>query len=65
MEYTAQYGIELESTYPYTAQDGTCQYNQAAVAYQNGGYMNVTQNNQVAMNQAIVVQPISVCVEAD
>jgi len=26
MEYTAAKGIELEATYPYTAQDGTCKY---------------------------------------
>jgi len=65
MEYTQQYGIELESTYPYTAQDGTCQYSQGSVAFTNGGYMNVTQNNEVAMQTAILTQPISVCVEAD
>jgi len=65
MQYTEQYGIELESVYPYTAQDGTCMYNQASTVFSNGGYANVTQNNQVAMNQAILTQPISVCVEAD
>jgi len=26
LEYTAAKGIELEATYPYTAQDGTCKY---------------------------------------
>jgi cathepsin L len=29
MEYTAAKGIELEATYPYTAADGTCKYQQS------------------------------------
>jgi C1A family cysteine protease len=65
LEYTESQGIELESTYPYTAVDGTCAYNSSAVQYNNAGYGNVTKNNEVALATALVNQPISVCVEAD
>jgi len=65
MEYTAANGIELESEYPYTAADGTCKYSKAQVKFQNKGYANVTNNNEVAMATALVTQPLSVCVEAD
>jgi len=65
MEYTAAQGIELESVYPYTAQDGTCQYDSSSVVFTNGGYGNVTNYNEVDMETQILVQPLSVCVEAD
>jgi len=65
LEYTAAKGIELESVYPYKAVDGTCKYNQADIKFQNKGYANVTKNNEVAMATQLVLQPISVCVEAD
>jgi len=65
MEYTAVNGIELESVYPYTAMDGTCQYNQANVVFTNTGYGNVTSGDQNAMVTQLLEQPISVCVEAD
>jgi len=65
LEYTAAKGVELESTYPYKAVDGTCKYNQADVKFTNKGYANVTKSNEVAMATQLVLQPISVCVEAD
>jgi len=40
-EYVEAYGIELEATYPYTAEDGTCAYNASAVAFKATGYTNV------------------------
>jgi len=64
-EYVEAYGIELESTYPYTAQDGTCAYNASATQFKNTGYTNVAQNNEVALQTAVVTQPISVAIEAD
>jgi cathepsin L len=65
LQYTEAQGIELESTYPYTGVDGNCNYNKAQVKFQNTGYGNVTKMNEVALAQAVVTQPISVCVEAD
>jgi len=41
-EYVAAEGIELESTYPYTAEDGTCAYNAADVKFKNTGHTDVT-----------------------
>jgi len=40
-EYVEANGIELESVYPYTAQDGTCQYAKSSVVFTNTGYTNV------------------------
>jgi len=65
LEYTAANGIELESVYPYTAQDGTCAYNKANVVFTNQGYANVTSKNEASLETSVVQQPTSVCVEAD
>jgi len=35
MDYAAAKGIELESTYPYTAQDGTCKYSATKTVFRN------------------------------
>jgi len=37
-----KYGIELESSYPYTAATGTCKYDKSDVVFKIGGYVNVT-----------------------
>jgi hypothetical protein len=44
-EYTAAEGIELESVYPYTAEDGTCAYNAADTYKVNTGHTDVTAND--------------------
>jgi len=41
-EYVAAEGIELESQYPYTAEDGTCAYNAADTKFKNAGHADVT-----------------------
>jgi len=64
-EYVEANGIELESTYPYTAVDGTCEYSKASVVFTNTGYTDVTANNQVALATAVAQQPVSVAIEAD
>jgi cathepsin L len=78
MDYAFQYtnanGIELESTYPYTAGNGTtgnCQYNAAQVKFTNkggasgSGYTDVTQNSEDQLQAAVAQQPVSVAIEAD
>jgi cathepsin L len=69
MDYAFQYvesqGIELESVYPYTAEDGTCAYKASSVVFKNTGYTDVTSNNVKAFMTAIALQPVSVAVEAD
>lgn len=52
-EYTAAKGIELESTYPYKAVDGSCKYNSADVKFKNGGYKDVKANSPNALQSAI------------
>jgi len=64
-EYVEAKGIELESTYPYTAVTGTCKYAAAQVQFYNTGYTNVTPKNEVALQTAVVAQPVSIAIEAD
>jgi len=45
--YVEKYGIELESTYPYTGETGTCAYNAADVKFKNTGYTDVVANNSL------------------
>jgi len=45
LSYTATWGIELENDYPYTAVDGTCNYNASIAPIINNGYGIVTPNN--------------------
>jgi len=64
-EYVEANGIELESTYPYTAEDGTCAYSKSSVVFTNTGYTDVATNNEVALATAVAQQPTSVAIEAD
>jgi C1A family cysteine protease len=64
-EYVASQGIEGESQYPYTAQDGTCQYNAADVLFKNAAYTDVTANDDSALAEAVAQQPVSIAIEAD
>jgi C1A family cysteine protease len=65
LEYTAANGIEQESEYPYTAEDGTCQYNKADAITVNTGYTFVTTMSTNALLTSIVSMPTSVLIEAD
>lgn len=58
-------GITTESAYPYTASDGTCQAQGKPVAATLSGFKDVAANSEVALETAIVQQPVSVAVEAD
>jgi KDEL-tailed cysteine endopeptidase len=58
-------GITTEAAYPYTAADGTCQAKGKPVAATLTGYKDVAANNELALETAIVQQPVSVAVEAD
>jgi C1A family cysteine protease len=70
MDYAFEYiinnkGITTEAAYPYTAQDGTCASKGKPVAATLSGYKDVAANSEVALETAIVQQPVSVAVEAD
>ena len=65
VEYAASKGLELESDYPYTAQDGSCNYNKAKAVTVAGGYKFVTSNSTDQLKAALVNGPVSVLIEAD
>ena len=58
-------GITTEAAYPYTATDGTCESKGKPVAATLSGFKDVAANNELALETAIVQQPVSVAVEAD
>ena len=59
-------GITTEDAYPYTATGpNTCQAQGKPVAATLSGFKDVAVNNELALETAIVQQPVSVAVEAD
>lgn len=71
MDYAFQYiidnkGITTEAAYPYTATGpNTCEAKGKPVAATLSGFKDVPANSEVALETAIVQQPVSVAVEAD
>jgi len=65
VEYAASNGLELETDYPYTAQDGNCKYNKDKTHSVVGKYEFVTPKNTLALKTALVASPVSVLIEAD
>jgi len=63
LEYTAAKGVELESDYPYTAQDGSCKYSASKVAFKNKNYAAASSDS--LLEKAVNIGPVSVSVEAD
>ena len=65
-KYLERNMAELESVYPYTAKNGTCQYNKSsATAVDVSTYTIVTKDNVEQMKAAVAKQPTSVSIEAD
>jgi len=60
-------GQEGESDYPYTGEDGTCQFNAADIEDKISNWKYVTQSSDEKVMQAFVYSnsPISVCVDAE
>jgi len=65
LSYAAQYGIELESNYPFVDKAQTCRYSSSKATKVNSGYKNVAKNNANALMAAIVKQPVLVAIEAN
>ena len=71
MDYAFQYiidnkGITTETAYPYTATGpNTCEAKGKPVAATLSSFKDVPSNSEVALETAIVQQPVSVAVEAD
>ena len=55
-------GLTTESSYPYTAADGTCKSRSNSAATIKG-YEDVPANNEAALMKAVANQPISVAVD--
>lgn len=67
MDYAFQYildnGICLESDYSYKAVDSKCK--KCKVVTKIDSFVDVTPNNETALQQAVFLQPVSVAIEAD
>jgi len=63
--YVKSQGIMTESDYPYTAEDGNCQYVASEVVFQNTGYTDVTQDSPSQLKAAVNLGPVSIAIEAD
>jgi len=60
--------ICTERSYAYTAKDGTCHQQTCEIAVPKGaltGYKDITPNNELALQEAVSKQPVSVAIEAD
>jgi len=64
-KYVADHGIVVESSYPYTAADGTCNVPANVPTFHISGYRNVTANSSAALQAAVAKNPVSVAIEAD
>lgn len=62
--YIEQNGICLENDYPYTAADGTCKKSCKSVT-KVSSFVDVPANNEVTLQNALHINPVSVAVEAD
>jgi len=59
-------GICSEASYPYTAADGTCQTTCSSIGGEKiTGFSDVTAGSETALLAAIVLNPVSVAIEAD
>ncbi|KAK9073387.1 hypothetical protein SSX86_007711 [Deinandra increscens subsp. villosa] len=59
-------GIDLDKNYPYTGKDGTCtNYTRKNVKVVSiDGYVDVSVNNESALQKAVVNQPVTVAIDA-
>jgi cathepsin L len=65
MDYIiANKGIDSESSYPYTAEDGNCQYAASNEASTETAYSNVASGDENALQQSVSKGPTSVAIDA-
>lgn len=60
LTYATQTPIQLESDYPYTAQDGQCKYNKAKGVVQAKQMHQVPANNNAQLKAAVALGPVSI-----
>jgi len=64
-KYIKAKGIEAESSYPYTATDGTCKYSAAKVVTKLTKFTDVPAGNCGSLQTAGSSQPVSIAVDAE
>jgi len=57
-------GIDTETSYPYTARDGTCRYSPANIGAKISSYVDVAEGSEPQLQAAINNQPVSVAIDA-
>jgi len=57
-------GLDSESSYPYTARDGSCKFNRDNIVTTITGHTPVPAKNEAALQTAIKLQPVSVAIDA-
>lgn len=62
LDYVIAYGVQSSSSYPYTAQDGRCDYNSGLVVSNIDSY--AITHSCLALRTALEAQPIAVAVDA-
>lgn len=65
MQYAEKYPVELEDTYPYTGEDGSCEWTKSEGVVTVKKVNRVTPNNSQQLMAAIAQVPTTVAVEAD
>lgn len=67
LTYTQKYDLMTEADYPYTAQNGSCQYAGAGTGagYNNARKVDVAPKNQNAFRASVAKGPVSIAIEAD
>jgi len=64
-EYIIGYGgQDSESSYPYTARDGSCRPNKNGIAATISRYNQISHNENIIQSQLATVAPFSICVDA-
>jgi len=64
-KYIEAKGLELESDYPYTARDGSCQYDASKANGKVADFVDVSPGNPDQLKAALAKGPVSVAIEAD
>jgi len=57
-------GLDSESSYPYTAKDGSCKFNRNNIVTTINDHTAVPSKNEGALQKAIEQQPVSVAIDA-
>ena len=65
LQYAVSNPIQLESAYPYTAQNGNCHYDKSQGVVQAKQVFHVPTNDNAQLKAAVALGPVSIAIEAD